>query len=105
MTDLFIVRRYACSLAQLSRSNSFSVSQVTHRTLGRACSLKHAHHTDVGCVMEKSAILEQRLLWASVFAENVLISYATYIFCCDFVATKRVTRSDYDRLGDLSIDE
>jgi hypothetical protein len=55
--------------------------------------------------MERSEILEQRLLWASIFAENVLISYATYIFCCDFVATKRVTRSDYDRLNDLSIDE
>jgi hypothetical protein len=55
--------------------------------------------------MERSEILEQRLLWASIFAENVLISYATYIFCCEFVATKRVTRSDYDRLNDLSINE
>jgi hypothetical protein len=55
--------------------------------------------------MERNEILEQRLLWATVFAENVLISYATYIFCCEFASTKRVTRADYDRLSDLSIDE
>ena len=55
--------------------------------------------------MEKSTIPAQRALWASVFAENVLISYATYIFCCDFVATRRVTKSDYKSLSNLSIDE
>ena len=69
------------------------------------CSLRHITLTDAGCEMEKSTALEARSLWASVFAENVLISYATYIFCCDFVATRRVTRADYERLDDLSIDE
>ena len=55
--------------------------------------------------MEKSTLQERQSLWAFVFAENVLISYATYIFCCDFVTTRRVTRGDYEKLGDLSIDE
>lgn len=55
--------------------------------------------------MEKSALQVRQALWASVFAENVLITYATYIFCCDFATTRRVTRGDYERLGDLSIDE
>lgn len=55
--------------------------------------------------MQDKITLGERSLWASVFAENIMINYATYLFCCDFVATRRVTHSDYDRLKNLSIDE
>lgn len=55
--------------------------------------------------MQDKLTLEQRLLWASIFAENMMINYATYLFCCDFVATRRVTHGDYEKLRDLSINE
>jgi hypothetical protein len=55
--------------------------------------------------MERNEAIESHVLWAAVFAENVMISYATFLFCCDFVATKRVTKADYEKLDDLSIDE
>lgn len=55
--------------------------------------------------MQEKHTLEQRSIWASIFAENMMINYATYLFCCDFVATRRVTHADYERLRNLSLEE
>jgi hypothetical protein len=55
--------------------------------------------------MREKHTREQRLLLSSVFAENMVISYATYHFCCDFVTTRLVTRTDYKRIKALSLDE